>query len=71
MSNQVKKHFLAEAEENMLEVWQKEDTFKKSVENRKGGEQFSFYDGPPYANGLPKTIISDLEIQRQIAAILD
>jgi isoleucyl-tRNA synthetase len=47
------KHFLAEAEENMMAIWQKEDTFKKSLDNRKGAERFSFYDGPPYANGLP------------------
>jgi isoleucyl-tRNA synthetase len=48
-----KKHFLAEAEEKMLEIWQKEDTFNQSLKNREGAERFSFYDGPPYANGLP------------------
>lgn len=50
MSN---KHFLAEAEEQLLEIWEKEQTFTKSLEARKGATRFSFYDGPPYANGLP------------------
>lgn len=37
----------------MLDVWEKEKTFQKSLENRKGGQLFSFYDGPPFANGTP------------------
>jgi len=49
----VKKHFLSEAEEKMLAIWQQENTFQKSLDNRKDAEHFSFYDGPPYANGLP------------------
>jgi isoleucyl-tRNA synthetase len=48
-----KKHFLAEIEEQMLDVWEKEKTFEKSLANRKGGELFSFYDGPPFSNGTP------------------
>ncbi|MBX4201598.1 isoleucine--tRNA ligase [Candidatus Saccharibacteria bacterium] len=48
-----KKHFLAEIEEKMLDIWEKEQTFQKSLDNRKSGELFSFYDGPPFANGTP------------------
>lgn len=48
-----KKHFLAEIEENLLKIWEKEKTFEKSLKNREGGELFSFYDGPPFANGVP------------------
>jgi isoleucyl-tRNA synthetase len=48
-----KKHFLAEIEEKMLDVWAIEKTFEKSLANREGGELFSFYDGPPFANGTP------------------
>ena len=48
-----KKHFLAEIEEKLLDTWEKEKTFQKSLDNRKGGELFSFYDGPPFANGTP------------------
>ena len=38
-------------EERVLGFWQNQEIFKKSVE--KGGELFSFYDGPPFATGLP------------------
>lgn len=47
------KHFLAQIEEQMLAAWEEENTFKDSLENRKGGKVFSFYDGPPFANGTP------------------
>ncbi|HVS79268.1 MAG TPA: isoleucine--tRNA ligase [Candidatus Saccharimonadales bacterium] len=48
-----KKHFLAEIEERLLDIWEKEKTFEKSLANRQGGKLFSFYDGPPFANGTP------------------
>ncbi len=48
-----KKSFLSDIEEQILEVWQKEDTFAKSLKNREDGKHFEFYDGPPFANGLP------------------
>ncbi len=38
-------------EVNVLDFWQKNRIFEKSVE--KEGELFSFYDGPPFATGLP------------------
>src|SRR5476651_636279 len=44
---------LSQIEEGLVELWQKEKTFEKSLENRKGGERYEFYDGPPFANGLP------------------
>ncbi len=44
---------LAQLEEAMLATWHKEKTFQKSVSGRKGQPLFSFYDGPPFANGLP------------------
>lgn len=50
---EVKKHFLAEIEEQMLDKWAKDKTFEKSLNNRKNGKLFSFYDGPPFANGTP------------------
>ncbi|MBI5346370.1 MAG: isoleucine--tRNA ligase [Chlamydiae bacterium] len=40
-------------EEKILEFWKKNHTFSKSVEQRKGKPLFSFYDGPPFATGLP------------------
>jgi len=40
-------------EERILDFWEKNDTFKKSIRNREGCEEFVFYDGPPFATGLP------------------
>lgn len=40
-------------EEEILEFWDTEQIFQKSLEKTKDGLPFSFYDGPPFANGLP------------------
>ncbi len=40
-------------EEEVLSLWEKNGTFKKSVSQREGAEDFIFYDGPPFATGLP------------------
>src|SRR3990167_10153023 len=40
-------------EEEVLAKWVAKKTFEKSVANREGAEHFEFYDGPPFANGLP------------------
>jgi isoleucyl-tRNA synthetase len=48
-----KKHFLAQIEEELLNQWEQEKTFEKSLKNREGGQRFNFYDGPPFANGTP------------------
>ena len=46
-----------EIEEAVLAYWAADDTFRASVENRPAGadgsNEFVFYDGPPFANGLP------------------
>ncbi|GAA4380127.1 isoleucine--tRNA ligase [Nocardioides caricicola] len=46
-----------EIEERILEFWEKDDTFQASIDQRDPGEnganEFVFYDGPPFANGLP------------------
>ncbi len=39
--------------ENITAFWNHHETFKKSVENRKGKPEFVFYEGPPSANGMP------------------
>ncbi len=39
--------------QEILDFWQTEDIFKKSVSNRDGARPFVFYEGPPSANGLP------------------
>jgi isoleucyl-tRNA synthetase len=40
-------------EEGVLEFWQDKKIFEKSLEMREGAPLFSFYDGPPFATGLP------------------
>jgi len=46
-----------EIEERVLRYWDEDGTFLASVENREAGldgsNEFVFYDGPPFANGLP------------------
>lgn len=37
----------------ILDFWNQNNTFKKSIERRNGAEEFVFYDGPPFANGTP------------------
>ncbi|GAB3742401.1 isoleucine--tRNA ligase [Microlunatus parietis] len=48
---------LPELEERVLAYWQTDDTFRASIDQRPAGErgsnEFVFYDGPPFANGLP------------------
>lgn len=40
-------------EEEILSFWKDENIFNATIENRSDGEEFVFYDGPPFANGLP------------------
>ena len=40
-------------EEGVLNFWQRQEIFKKTVEQRKGGPEYVFFEGPPTANGLP------------------
>jgi len=37
----------------VLEQWKREDTFRRSIDNREGKPNFVFYEGPPTANGKP------------------
>lgn len=43
----------AELEHKVIDFWRENDTFHKSLNKTKMGEEFNFYDGPPFANGLP------------------
>ena len=44
-------------EESVLDYWDKDNTFQKSIDRRPSGDhsqnEFVFFDGPPFANGLP------------------
>ncbi len=43
----------AEREEEILKSWQENDIFKKTLEKKASKGDFVFYDGPPFATGLP------------------
>ena len=45
-------HFPA-IEEQVLAFWRQDATFQASIEAREGAAEWVFYDGPPFANGLP------------------
>ena len=66
VNDKVSKHYpdvdanpdFAKLEEQIVDFWQKDGTFAKSVENHPAqlngkNNEFIFYDGPPFANGLP------------------
>ncbi len=44
---------LPKQEQSILELWDRGNIFEKSVEGRAGAKPFRFYDGPPFATGLP------------------
>ncbi|MDR2538339.1 MAG: isoleucine--tRNA ligase [Bifidobacteriaceae bacterium] len=48
---------LVKLESEVLDFWDRDDTFQKSLDLREAGldgsNEFVFYDGPPFANGLP------------------
>lgn len=40
-------------EEGVLEFWKEKNIFQRSIDQRAGQPEFLFYDGPPFATGLP------------------
>ena len=42
-----------EREKNVLDFWKKQDIAQKAIDQREGCDTFTFYDGPPTANGKP------------------
>ena len=42
-----------EREKAVEKFWKDNDIFKKSIDSRKEGPTYTFYDGPPTANGMP------------------
>ncbi|MDN8625051.1 MULTISPECIES: isoleucine--tRNA ligase [Corynebacterium] len=43
----------ADMEPKVLDFWKKDRTFEESISQRDGAPEYVFYDGPPFANGLP------------------
>ena len=46
-------HSLRDVEIRIADAWEKEDIFAKSIQKRRRGKPFVFFDGPPTANGMP------------------
>ena len=42
-----------DAEHNLLKFWNEKNIFKKSLEKNRSSDPYIFYDGPPFATGLP------------------
>ncbi len=51
--NEYKQLDLPKIAEEVRVFWEENDVFKKSLDKRKDGEHFVFYEGPPSANGTP------------------
>jgi len=49
----IKKNVFSEMEEQVLDFWQKNKIFKKSVKKEASKGDYVFYDGPPFITGLP------------------
>ena len=50
---QYKQLSLSKIHKEVLVNWRESDVFNKSIERRKGSPHFTFYEGPPSANGMP------------------
>lgn len=57
MSKKVYKEYkqlnLPEINKEILEFWKLNNTFQKSISTREGNKEYTFYEGPPSANGMP------------------
>ncbi|MFZ7088165.1 isoleucine--tRNA ligase [Curtobacterium sp. RRHDQ10] len=42
-----------DVEQGILAFWDRDHTFQASIDQRQGSDEWVFYDGPPFANGLP------------------
>ncbi|MBT8446538.1 MAG: isoleucine--tRNA ligase, partial [Gammaproteobacteria bacterium] len=51
--DEVKNLKLPDLEERILDFWAEHDVFRRCLEQREGGTSFTFYEGPPTANGRP------------------
>jgi isoleucyl-tRNA synthetase len=47
------KQSFPDLEEEIIKFWKENNTFERSISTREHCEEFSFYDGPPFATGLP------------------
>ena len=66
------KQSFPELELRVLERWRESDVFGRSLANREGAETWSFYEGPPTANGRPHAAPRPLAgVQGHLPALQD
>ena len=53
LKNIPEKIFLPELEKEILQFWETDNTFDKSITSKEGNRTFTFYEGPPTANNKP------------------
>lgn len=53
MFNEIQQESFDEREKRTLDFWEEQKIFEKSIKERKNDPHFAFYDGPPFATGLP------------------
>lgn len=53
MSNTIESFSFVETEKKILKFWEENSIFQKSLEKTKDCDPYIFYDGPPFATGLP------------------
>ncbi len=53
MYSKAKSYSIKENEEEIVKYWEDNQVFLKSIEKNKNNDSFVFYDGPPFATGLP------------------
>lgn len=53
LNSEERRETIAEREEQTLSRWKSEKIFEASLEKNRGKEPYVFYDGPPFATGLP------------------
>ncbi|MBT7766510.1 MAG: isoleucine--tRNA ligase [Bdellovibrionales bacterium] len=53
MSTGSESHSFVKSEEEILKFWEEQQIFQRSLEQSKGSTPYIFYDGPPFATGLP------------------
>ena len=53
MFDEIRKESHDERERDVLKLWSDQKIFERSVTEREDSPHFAFYDGPPFATGLP------------------
>lgn len=53
MFDEIQNETFDQRELNVLKFWRQNRTFERSIEERENNSHFTFYDGPPFATGLP------------------